>query len=156
MNPLLPGAYTFPMVQVPPPILHIADSIPLHQASMDDTTSVSGLGDLANPTSTTLTEGILPPDLSTQMIGVIPSTIYATTNNISSSFDGPNKAMSGAMSLPDNQFFFIWYSINGHDKHISWFSLNVPCIECLFRGNLCSLPRFSLGSRSYSYIITIH
>jgi hypothetical protein len=50
-NPPLTGPYTPVLMQVPPPRLDFADSIPLHWVAMEGTPEVSGSGVVVTPTS---------------------------------------------------------------------------------------------------------
>jgi hypothetical protein len=54
---LLIGTLSSPVVQLPPPIPDFTDIIPLHWATIDDTSQVSRLGVPITPTSTIVTVG---------------------------------------------------------------------------------------------------
>jgi hypothetical protein len=118
-NPMLPGTFPFPVIQVPPPRSNLADSIPLHWVTMDDTPPVSGSGAHATPTSTIVSGGIFPPGMSNQMMGVIQSTIVASTNNIALLVVGPTQISSATASFSSttNTFSYRMSSMDVLNMH---------------------------------------
>jgi hypothetical protein len=124
---------------------------------MDDTMPVSTSRVPVTPTTMIVTRGILPPSVSSQTTCFQSFKCHHSTNNIPSLVIGPTQAMSAScISTINKKCFFIQYVIDGHDKCIGCFSVDVPCIECQFREHFGSLPSISLGRRSYSSVIPIH
>jgi hypothetical protein len=157
INPLLPGAYPFPLVQVPPPRSDLVDSIPLHWDTMDDTMPMSMSRVPVTPTMMIVTRGILPPSVSSQMNVVNQSSVVVLTKNIPSLVIGPTQAMSATTSLlsTTNSFLYGMSSMDVLNTLPS--SQSTSHVSSVSQGNTSSpYQEFPWGKRSYSSIFPIH